>query len=59
MGVSEGKEQREWEEDGERRLNAEGTFGIHSCVQAANPHARLRLRRRYTTASVLGARLIV
>lgn len=58
-GVSEGKEQREWEEDGERTVNAEGTVRIHSCVQAANSHAWLVLYCRYTTVNVLSVRLIV
>lgn len=38
-GVSEGKEQREWEEGGKWTVNAEGTLRIHSCEQAANSHA--------------------
>lgn len=39
-GVSEGKEQQEWEEDGVRTVNTEGTFRLHSCMRAAHGHAR-------------------
>lgn len=49
----------EREEDGEWTVNAEGTFRIHSCVQAANSHAWLVLYCRYMTMNVLSVPMIV
>lgn len=58
-GVSEGKEQQEWEEGGVRTVNTEGTFTLHSCVRAAHGRARVVLHCRYTTVNVLSVGEIV